>query len=300
MPTTVQRDSSISVRQTGAVSPRPAPTRYDDFAMVYLNAAARLIDASLTTESEVRTPRLRALHYPAALDWIRIEDVLRMAQEGGRPASKRALLNRWPTKDEFIRDAVVHAMLYRDDPAGDPTSQVSSLQNITGAASFSAGVAEVVDNLIGVLISHPRSFLLAHIAALLPRHPGLASDLQGASNASQLAWSEMYRDILLAMDVKLRKDWSIDRLTLAIQLVIDGAVMRSRIQPDHILPSRWESASIYADTVLAVISGALDPERDGLTLQEWLNRRMDRAAAMVRSQNLAAVTADRRRLGWLP
>lgn len=88
IPTTVLRDSSTPVRQTGAVSPRPAPTRYDDSAMAYLNAAARLIDASLTTESEVGTPRLRALHYPAALDWIRIEDVLRMAQEGeGRLAS---------------------------------------------------------------------------------------------------------------------------------------------------------------------------------------------------------------------
>lgn len=246
--------------------------------MVYLNAAARLIDASLSSESEVGTPRLRALHYPAALDWIRIEDVLRMAQEGGRPASKRALLNRWPTKDEFIRDAVVHAMLYRDDPAGDPTRHVPSLQNIPDAATFSVGVVEVVDNLIGGLVSQPRSFLLAHIAALLPRHPGLASDLQVASSASQLAWSEMYRDILLAMGVKLRKGWSIDRLTLAIQLVLDGAVMRSRIQPDHVLRSRWESASVYADTVLAIISGALDLERDGLTLQEWLNGRIDRAA----------------------
>lgn len=89
----------------------------------------------------------------------------------------------------------------------------------------------------------------------------------------------MYRDILLAMGVTLRKGWSIDRLTLAIQLVLDGAVMRSRIQPDHVLRSRWESASVYADTVLAIISGALDLERDGLTLQEWLNGRVDRAVS---------------------
>lgn len=246
--------------------------------MVYLNAAAGLIDASLTVDSEARPPRLRSLHYPAALDWIRIEDVLRLAKESGRSASKRALINRWPSKDDFIRDAVIHALLYRDDPAGDPVEAVPSLQFIAESESFSAGVSVVIDNLVSILISHPRSFLLAHIAPLLPRHPKLADDIRNGSEASQKAWSETYQMLLTAMNLDLRPDWPLERLTLAIQLVLDGTVVRSRVQAGKVLPSRWVTASLYADTVLAIISGALDPEHDGLSMRDWLDGRVRTAA----------------------
>ena len=57
------------------------------------------------------------------------------------------MLNRWPTKDAFIRDAVIHAMLYRDDPGGDPTQSISMLEVIAETDSFSAGVGAVVDQL---------------------------------------------------------------------------------------------------------------------------------------------------------
>lgn len=248
--------------------------------MVHLNAAATLIDASLTVESESRPARLRALHYPAALDWIRIEDVLRLAKESGQSASKRALLNRWQAKDDFIRDAVIHAMLYRDDPSGDPIDAVPTLQLIAETDSFSTGVSAVIDNLVEILIAHPRSFLLAHIAPLLPRHPQLAGDIRSGSEASQSSWSETYRALLQSMNLALRPDWSLDRLTLAIQLVLDGTVVRSRIQPDRVFPSsRWATASLYADTVLGIISGALDPEHDGLSMRDWLDRRVRAAAS---------------------
>lgn len=246
--------------------------------MIYLNAAAQLIDASLSTDSRAVPPRLRALHYPAAMDWVRIEDVLRLARESGSPVSKRALTNRWHTKDDFIRDAVIHAMLYNDDPAGDPTDQVSTLQLIAETESFSGGVSAVVDNLLEILFTHPRSFLLAHIAPLLSRHPALAADIRSRNIASQQAWSRAYHEMLMHLNLVLRRDWPIDRLTLAIQIVLDGTVVRSRIQPDDVQPSRWATASIYADTVLAIIAGALDPERDGLTLREWLDGRVRQAA----------------------
>ena len=242
--------------------------------MVYLNAAAGLIDASLTIDSETRSPRLRSLHYPAALEWIRIEDVLRLAKESGQPASKRALINRWPSKDDFIRDAIVHALLYRDDPAGDPVEAIPSLQLIAESESFSSGVTVVISDLVSILISHPRSFLLAHIAPLLPRHPMLAEDIRSGSSASQKAWSETYQALLTAMNLELRPDWPIEKLTLAIQLVLDGTVVRSRIQGDGVLPTRWEAASLGADIILAIISGALDPEQDGLAMRDWLDQRV--------------------------
>lgn len=246
--------------------------------MVYLNAAACLIDASLTIDSESRSPRLRSLHYPAALDWIRIEDVLRLAKESGQSASKRALINRWPSKDDFIRDAVIHALLYRDDPAGDPVEAVPSLQFIAESESFSAGVGVVIDNLVSILVAHPRSFLLAHIAPLLPRHPMLAEDIRSSSEASQQAWSDTYQILLAALNLDLRPDWPIERLTLAIQLVLDGTVVRSRVQTNRVMVSRWATATLYADTVLAIISGALDPEHDGRSMRDWLDGRVRTAA----------------------
>lgn len=267
------------------MSPRPAATRHDASARVYLNAAASLIDASLTIDSESRPPRLRSLHYPAALNWIRIEDVLRLAKESGQPTSKRALNNRWPSKDDFIRDAVIHALLYRDDLAGDPVEAIPSLRFITESESFSTGVGIVIDNLVTILTSHPRSFLLAHIAPLLPRHPQLAEDIRSGSESSQKAWSETYQMLLTAMNLKLRPDWSVERLTLAIQLVLDGTVVRSRIQLDRVIASRWATASLYADTVLAIIGSALDPEHDGVSMREWLDGRV-RAAASMRGSDL--------------
>ena len=172
-------------------------------------------------------------------------------------------------------------MLYRDDPSGDPVDAVPTLQIIAETESFSTGVSAVIDNLVGILVSHPRSFLLAHIAPLLPRHPRLADDIRNRSEASQKAWSENYQMLLTAMNLDLRPDWPLERLTLAIQLVLDGTVVRSRVQAGKVLPSRWATASLYADTVLAVISGALDLERDGLSMRDWLDGRV-RAGAQSR------------------
>jgi AcrR family transcriptional regulator len=262
------------MRQTLNVSPRPSPTRHDAVAMVYLNAAAQLIDASLTAQPETNPPRLRTIHYPAALDWIRIEDVLRLAHEAGHSASKRALLNRWPTKDDFIRDAVLHAMLYRDDPARDPILEVQTVRSISRATSFSAGVTDVVDNFLNVLLSDPRSFLLAHISPLLARHSELAADIDEGNGAGVQIWSAMYRQVLDGLGLRLRPDWSIERLADAIRLVIDGTVVRSRLSPSEPAMNRWTRASIYADTVLAIAGSCIDADGDGKTLADWLDERV--------------------------
>ncbi len=104
----------------------------------FLDAAAQLIDATLVDQPAHNPPRLRALHYPAALDWIRIEDVLRLTRQiDGETASKRALANRWASKDAFIQDAIVHALMYRDAPATQPAAHGPQLHTLAGAASLS-------------------------------------------------------------------------------------------------------------------------------------------------------------------
>lgn len=262
--------------------PRPAASRHDASAAILLGAAAQLIDASLSPDGSTRSPRLGSLHYPAALDWIRIEDVLRLARETGRSVSKRALLNRWPTKDEFIRDAVIHALLYRDEIDGEPIGEVPTLEQLRKADSFTSGVASAADNLVEVLIAHPRSFLLAHIAPLLPRHPALAADIRARAESSLKAWSDTYLELLDYLQLGLRSDWPVERLSMAIQVVLDGIVIRSRIEPDRVLPSRWARASLYADTVLAILCGALDVERDSLSMRDWMDQRVGSATSTIR------------------
>src|SRR5262245_14529434 len=102
------------------MSPRRAPSRHDTTACRFLDAAAQLIDAMFVDSEDDRPPRLRHLDFPAALEWLRVDDVIRLAQTAGEGASKKAFHNRWMHKDEFVRDAVVHTMLYRDDPDTNP------------------------------------------------------------------------------------------------------------------------------------------------------------------------------------
>lgn len=246
--------------------------------MLYLNAASTLIDASLSPASADAPARLRALHYPAALDWIRIEDVLRVAQTEGHTVSKRALMNRWPSKDDFIRDAVVHALLYRDDPNGDPLSLVPSLNLVLEGGSFSESVSSIADSLVDLLYSHPRSFLLAHIAPLLSRHGQLTEDVRQSVLLAQQQWSNHYAALQQAMGVQLRPDWTVERLSLAIRLVLDGLLVQSRIEPGIVSSDHWAAGSIYADTVLAILSAAMDTEGDGRTMRAWIDARVETAA----------------------
>src|SRR5258708_12617847 len=83
---------------------RPAAPRHAAAAQQFLGAAARLIDAYLDDQSRDGQPaRLRSIRFPAALDWLRTEDVIRLAATAGKAgASRKAFFNRWPTRDEFL------------------------------------------------------------------------------------------------------------------------------------------------------------------------------------------------------
>lgn len=260
------------------MSPRPRATRHDATALVYLNAAAAIIDASLMSDPVSSTPRLRSLHYPAALDWIRVEDVLRLAARDGHSVSKRAVLNRWASKDEFIRDAIVHAWLYRDRPEDNPVNLVEAAKLIENSASLSAGITGMVDHFVSALLAHPRSFLLAHVAPILSPHTQLANDLIQGSAPAMEAWIRAYQALIDAMGLRLRPDWPVERLAMSILLVMDGTTVRSRLNPADTYPNRWTAGSVYAGTVLAIVAAAVDTDGDGLTLASWLDRHVCRGA----------------------
>ena len=256
------------------VSPRPSPTRHDQTAVRYLTAASILID-SVLSEGDFSSRRLSHLHYPAALEWIRIEDVVAVARQNNKtPVSKKALTTRWSSKDGFIQDAVLYAMLYHDDETRDPSYQAPRMDRVRNGL-FSSSVTQMADELSQGLLNDPRSFLLAHIAPLFPRHHDLAAAVASSADNVHRQWISEYPVMLEHLGCTFRSDWPAERITLSLQMMLDGLVVRYRVNPELIQSSNWEGASIFADTVIAFLNGVLDIQGDGLSGRAWLDHRLE-------------------------
>ena len=255
------------------MSPRPAAERHDQTARKFLSAAATLIDAYLDAgPSEDRPARLRAIRFPAALEWLRTEDVIRIAAaDAGPGASRKAFYNRWSTRDEFLPDALVYALVYDEleDPPNDRARQVPRAD--ADPAGFAEEIIRIADGLLDSLQHHPRSYLTLHIGPLLSQHPALHEAILPAMKNGIASWAEAYAVLLSRHGVALRPGWDSARLALALQAMLDGFLLRYRLQPDDYPTSRWEGAGIFADAVLAVLAGVIDHDRTGRDARQLLN-----------------------------
>lgn len=255
------------------MAPRAAPTRHDETARRFLEFAAQLIDASLAPPGTPRPPRLKMLRYPATLEWLRTEDVFRLAAASGEPGlSRTAFFNRWSTKDEFIRDAVIYAFEY--NPGIHAVVEPEQLDLIAEESSLSAGIIRIADGYIDGLLEYPRSFLLVHIGPLLDHHPELRADLL-TSLRSAREWFEGYARLLTKRGLALRPGWTVERLGLTLQAMLDGFLFRYRIQREDFAATRWENASLFADAVVAFCLGTLDTDGTGHTARSALDRAAD-------------------------
>jgi AcrR family transcriptional regulator len=231
---------------------------------------------------EERPARLKSIHFPAALDWLRTEDVIRLAAaEGKVGVSRKAFFNRWPTRDEFLPDALVYALIYDEVPE-DPKEIAKQLPpEAAAAASLSKAVVEISEGVLDSLLRHPRSYLTLHIGPLLPQHPSLWNAILPSMRHGNQVWAEGFATLLDDMGLVLRPEWTPHRLALALQASLDGYLLRYRVQPADFTTSRWEGAGIFADTVIAMVLGIVDAERTG----ESGRAALDRLAA--RTPNLA-------------
>ena len=255
------------------MSPRPAASRHDPTAQRFLKAATQLIDAYLGDQpGEARPTRLRSIRFPAALEWLRTEDVIRTAAaEGSAGASRKAFFNRWPTREEFLPDAVVYALVYDQIPE-PPNEQASQVPGTAAApVPFSQEVIRIADGLLASLQRHPRSYLTLHIGPLLAQHPSLWEALKPAMHDGIQAWADGYAALLADLGLVLRPGWTPYRMSLALQAALDGFLLRYRIMPEDYATSRWEGAGIFADTVLAIILGVIDADRSGASGREALD-----------------------------
>jgi len=198
------------------------------------------------------------------LDWLRTEDVIRLAaSEDPKGVSRKAFFNRWTARDEFLSDALVYALVY-DEVAEDPKEQARQMPAAAAdASSFSAEVLRIADGVIESLRRNPRSYLTLHIGPLLPQHPALWDALLPSMNRGIQVWADGYTSLLTNLGLALRPEWTPHRLALALQATLDGFLLRYRIQPADYPASRWEGAGIFADTVLAMVLGVIDADRSG-------------------------------------
>ena len=183
------------------MSPRPAPTRTDAAAERFLQAGAQLIDRALTEHSGGK-PGLDGLgQVPKALDWLRIEDVLRIVKSDELPDSKRAFRNRWPCKDDYVADVVLYALLSH--------SQLHAMFDAT--RTVSERIYAFVGTLVSELIANPRSYLLLHIAPLLIGNPELHAGLIGYTRSDQARWQTVFTEVLKQTGKQLRPGWTMER-----------------------------------------------------------------------------------------
>jgi hypothetical protein len=247
------------------VSPRPAPSRSDATARRFLKAATQLIDAYLDDKPpESRPPRLRSIRFPAALDWLRTEDVIRLAaSQETAGASRKAFFNRWPAREEFLSDAVIYALV-DDEVPEDPKEHAENLPDeLIGASSIAAEVVRIADSVLESLQRNPRSYMTLHLGPLLPQHPPLWEALLPAMRDGVDVWADGFAALFAVTALVLRPGWTPYRLALALQAALDGCLLRYRIQPDDYPATPADGIGIFADTVLAIVLGSIDTERSG-------------------------------------
>jgi hypothetical protein len=231
---------------------RTTPSRHDATALRYLTVAADLIDAYLQAEPirPDQSRRLRHIEFPVGLEWLRVEDVIRLAPT--RAGTRREFFSRWPTRAEFLPDAVVYALLREHEtPVHGP------------AASLSRHVVDATDELLADLVRHPRSYLILHLGPLLPRHPHLSEALLPGSRAATSVWLGIYRRLAHGLDLVMRPEWTFKRMSSVLQAMLDGFVLRHRTHPGEHAAHRFKGASVLADAIIAFLLGAVDWDLTG-------------------------------------
>lgn len=234
---------------------RTAPSRHDGTAVRFLGVAADLIETYLQAEpsGSDQVDRLRHIRFPTALDWLRVEDVIGLAPSWRQGASRRAFFSRWPTRAEFLPDAVVYTLLREE--CHTPTLAVT--------APLSRVVSDAADELLADLVRRPRSFLILHLGPLLPRHPQLAGSLWPASRVAAGVWQDLYHRLAEGLDLVMRPEWTDQRMSSVLTAMLDGFVLRHRTHPDEEAAYRWTGASLLADAIVAFLLGAVDWDLTG-------------------------------------
>jgi hypothetical protein len=211
--------------------------------------------------------RLRSIRFPAALEWIRVEDVIRVAG-GSEGTSKKAFRLRWATRDEFIVDAAVYTLQFADRPDDDEYGPLTERMGALDLRRFGDEIAGLAEDLLAFAESQPRSHLMLHIGTVLHRHPDLQKAFEDAWDPFRENFLAGYTSLLRRLDLRFRPGWTPERFDRALQAIIDGFLLQGRINRDDQEPDAWTHSNLFAETVIAFTIGVLDAERLGLSTRD--------------------------------
>jgi AcrR family transcriptional regulator len=253
---------------------RHRATRQDSTAARFLEAGADLVESSLGKSAEPKEAvRLRQLReFPAALDWLHIDDVV---QKAG--LSKKAFTNRWPTRDDFLAEMVVYAVIRSYDT--DPRKFVDQIPKLSAASSISTEITRIADTLFDGLRNDPHSYLLFHIGPFMTTHPKLRQAVLPELHSRGEAWAKSYASLLTALGIPLRRGWTEWAVAMALQAMLDGFLHRYRVQSEDYEGCRSGGASLFANAVIAFIPGVLDWQQDDLSAAATLDNLTDQRNA---------------------
>lgn len=216
------------------------------------------MDAYLQAEPIGRDQARRLGHitFPSALDWLRTDDVIGLSPKwsSGEAARRREFFSRWPTRGEFLADAVVFALLREQ-----PEIPVQRQDSVT----LSAAIDGVTEELLAGLIQHPRSYLILHVGPLIPRYPQLTRAMEPSSRKAVDAWVRLYHALADRYDLMFRPEWTFKRLASVWQAMLDGFLLQYRTRPNGFLRRNWGEANLLADGVIALLLGAVDWDLSG-------------------------------------
>lgn len=253
------------------MAPRPAPHTRDPLALQFLQAGVRLVDALVApTPSSELPPRLKALHFPAPLDWIRIEDVIREARADEPSLSAKAFWNRWPDKDSFVVDLVTFA-LDTSATGGTIAPRTYALREDLPADRPSANMRALTRSVMLELLGRPQAFLLGHLAAVVHHAPGLHEALARGVDADSRTWEQFYDATVAAVGLRWRPGWDAARAQVVMGALIDGLLIRSRVLPPDADRPAWDPADLLADATIALFAGMVDVDGSGRSPAELLD-----------------------------
>ena|ERR671914_230790 len=251
---------------------RRRATRQDPTAARFLEAGANLIESSLDESADPKEAiRLRQIRdFPAALDWLHVDDVV---QKAG--LSKKAFSNRWPTRDDFLADAVVYVVVRQYDT--DPRKYVDQVPKLATNASMSAEIIRIADALFNGVVNDRHSYVLFHVGPYMATHPKLRQAILPELHSRGEAWAKNYALLLNELGVSLRPGWTDWATAMALQAILDGFLHRYRVQSEDYEHCRWEGASLFAQTVITFVAGVVDWRRDGISATTTLDNLTNQA-----------------------
>lgn len=247
------------------MSPRPAASRHDESARQFLNAAAALIDAAMTDSDDIPS-RLRSIKFPAALEWIRVEDVIRLAG-GGPGASRKAFRQRWATRDEFLHDAVVYTLQFVDRPTDEYLPLTTRLADLD-LDRFGDAIVTLATDVLRYAESQPRSYLLLHLGGALHRHPTLQDAFAETWETARTPFVTGYLRLLERLGIRMRPEWTPLLFDRALHGLADGFLIQGRIRRDVEGADSWTHVDLFAETVLAFTLGVVDLDGTSQTARE--------------------------------